>query len=418
MTEDYRLSKVEILIQQKKFAEAEKILSELLGEDPNNILFLSLLAEVNLQQDKFDQADTIIDSAIGLSPDASHVYYIKSRIAIQQDRLNEAEKLLSQAIELDPYDADYFALLANIRLARKQFDEALQIANQALEIDAENLLALNTRSTALNKLNRSDESFQTIEGALREDPTNAYTHTNYGWALLEKGDHKKALEHFKEALTSDPTFHYAQVGMLEALKATNPLYRIFLKYSFWMGNLTAKYQWAVIIGFYVGVRALNSLAKNNETLQPYLVPLIIALALIAFSTWVIAPISNLFLRFNKYGQLLLDKKEKMSSNFVAASLGVCLVGLFLYFVSFNEKMLTIAVFGFAMMLPFGTMFSPSKNKYGLLIYTIVLAVVGLIAIGLTFSTGELFTLMTVVFIFGFVAFQWVANYMLIKEDNL
>lgn len=418
MTEDYRLSKVEILIQQKKFAEAEKILSDLLTEDSNNIYFLSLLAEVNLQQDKFDKAGSIIDNAIGLSPDDSHLFYIKCRISIQQDKLNDAEKNINQAIELDPYYADYFALLANIKLGRKQFEEALETANRALAIDAENLLALNTRSTALNKLNRSDESFETIEGALREDPNNAYTHANYAWGLLEKGNHKKALEHFKEALSNDPTFDYAQSGMLEALKATNPIYRIFLKYSFFMSNLTAKYQWGVVIGFYIGFKALRTIAKNNEALQPYLIPLIVAFALIAFSTWVIAPISNLFLRFNKYGQLLLDKKEKMSSNFVAISLGLFLVGLLLYFLLSDEKMLTIAVYGFAMMLPLGTMFSPSKNKYTLLIYTIALGVVGLMAIGLTFSTGEMFNSMTVVFIWGFVAFQWVANYMLIKEDNL
>ena len=88
----------------------------------------------------------------------------------------------------------------------------------------------------------------------------------------------------------------------------------------------------------------------------------------------------------------------MSSNFVAISLGLFFVGLLLYFILSDEKMLTIAVFGFAMMLPLGTMFSPSKNKYGLLIYTIALAITGLIAIGLTFSTGEMFNLMTVVFI--------------------
>jgi tetratricopeptide (TPR) repeat protein len=417
MTEDNRLSKVEILIQQKKFGEAEKLLSDLLTEDSNNIHFLSLLSEVSLQQNEFDKANSIIENAIGLSPDAPHLFYIKSRVAIQQDNLSEAEKNINQAIELDPYDADYFALLANIKLGRKQFEEALESANRALEIDAENLLALNTRSTALNKLNRREESFETIEGALREDPNNAYTHANYGWGLLEKGDHKKALEHFKEALSNDPTFDYAQSGMLEALKATNPIYRIFLKYSFFMSNLTAKYQWGVLIGFYLGFKALRTVAKNNEALQPYLIPLIVALALIAFSTWVIAPISNLFLRFNKYGQLLLDKKEKMSSNFVAISLGLFFVGLLLYFIMSDEKMLTIAVFGFAMMLPLGTIFSPSKNKYGLLIYTIALAITGLIAIGLTFSTGEMFNLLTVVFIFGFVAFQWVANYMLIKEDN-
>jgi len=418
MMEDHRLSKVEILIQQKNFPEAERVLADLLQEDSSNIHFLALLAEVNLQQGKFDNANSIIGNAIGLSPDSAYLFYIKSRIAFQQEDMGEAERNANQAIELDSYNAGYFAILANIQLARKQFEKALETADRALKIDAENLLALNAKSTALTKLDRREESFQTIEGALREDPNNAYTHANYGWGLLEQGDHKKALVHFKEALANDPTSEYAQAGVLEAVKATNLFYRIFLKYAFFMRNLTAKYQWGVIIGFYVIFRVLRTIARNNETLQPYLIPLIVVLALVAFSTWIIAPISNLFLRFNKYGQLLLDGKEKMSSNFVAISLGVFVIGLILYLAFSDEKMLSIAVFGFAMMLPLGTMFSPSKNKFGLVIYTAALALVGLAAIGLTFSTGELFNSMSVVFFIGFVAFQWVANYMLIKEDNL
>lgn len=417
MTGDNRLSKVDILIQQKKYPEAERILKDLLLTQPHSIHYLTLLAEVNLQQEKFDIAKSIIDQAIGRSPDSPHLFYIKARIAVQQDDYDAAEKNLNNSIELDPYDADYFALLATIKLSRKQFDEALNLANEALQIDAENLLALNTRSTALNKMNKKEESFQTIEGALREDPNNAYTHANYGWGLLENGDHKKALEHFREALKNQPDFAYAQAGMVEAMKAGNPFYRAFLKYSFWMGNLTSKYQWGVIIGLYIGVRILISIAKSNEKLQPFLVPLIIALGILIFSTWVINPISNLFLRFNKFGSLLLNKKEKISSNFVAVSLGVFVIGLISYLALSDERFLSIAVFGFAMMVPLGTMFSPTKYKHSLLIYTVVMAVAGMIAIGLSFYSGELFNIMAVVFVFGFVGFQWVANFLLIKEDN-
>ncbi|TAE17435.1 MAG: tetratricopeptide repeat protein [Bacteroidetes bacterium] len=417
MEQDERLVKVDILIQHKKFADAEKILSSLLSEDANNIYVISLMAEVKLQQDQFEHALQLVDTAIGMAPDAPQLFYIKSRIAIQQDKLLMAESNIHQAIELDPYDDDYFALLANINLARKQFEPALEAANTALEINAENLLALNARSTALNKLNRSQESIETIAGALREDPNNAYTHANYGWGLLERGDYKKALEHFKEALANNPTLEYAQSGMVEALKATNPVYRMFLKYAFFMGNLTAKYQWGVLIGFYIGFKILRTIARNNEALQPYLIPLIILLAIVSFSTWIIGPISNVFLRFNKYGQFLLNKNEKISSNLVAISFAVFVLSLLSYFFTKNEKLLPMVVYGFAMMLPLGTMFSPSKKKHILTIFSGVLAVIGLLAIGITFLKGEVVNIFSGLFIFGFVAFQWVANYQSIKEDN-
>lgn len=417
MSEEFKLSKVEILIQQKRFAEAEGVLMDLLAGDPNNVRFLSLMAEVKLQQDQYEEANSIIGQAIGLAPDSSYLFYIRARIALQQDRPADAEEILQHAIELDPYDADYFALLSHIKTDRKQFEEGLEMADRALEIDAENLMALNARSRALNKLNRSEESFETIEGALREDPNNAFTHANYGWGLLEKGDHKKALEHFKEALSADPNMSYAQSGMMEALKATNPLYRLFLKYAFMMSRLASKYQWGVIIGFYLLVRLLNVLARKNEALEPYLTPVIIALALIAFSTWIIAPISNLFLRFNRYGQVLLDKKEKMSSNFVAGALAVFAVGTVLYVVLHDLRFLSVAIFGFVMMVPFSMMFTPSKYNHAFLIYSIAMGLVGLVAVGMTFSTGYLLHMPAFVFLIGFFLFQWVANFLLIKEDN-
>jgi len=417
MIDDLRISRANILIQQRRYDEAEKVLKESLAQDTNNVQLMSMLAEVYLQQDRYDVALSVVNQAIGMSPDTALLFYMKARIVLQQENYKDAEAFARQAVALEPIDADYHALLANIQLVRKNYAAALEIANKALELDAENLLALNTRSTALLKLDKAEESFSTIEGALREDPNNPYTHANYGWGLLEKGNHKKALEHFKESLKGDPNFEYARAGMLEAIKATNPLYRLFLKYAFFMGNLTAKYQWGVLLGFYFGVRFLKTIARTSDTLRPFLVPVVIFLSLVAFSTWVIGPIADLFLRFNRYGKFLLDEQKKMSSNFVAVSLALSLIGVLLYFALGDQRFLAVAVFGFAMMLPLGTMLSPAKNKYVLVIYAAVLALAGLYAIGLTFSTGELFNFMTPVFILGFVAFQWVANYFLIRDNN-
>lgn len=417
MVEDYKISKVEILIDQKKFDEAERMLRDLLAQEVNNVYYLTLLAEVKLQQGEEATAREIIENAIGIAPDAAHLYYVKSRVLSQLDQFNEAETVIEQAIALDPYDADYYAWFARVKLIRKKYTEALELADKALEIDPENLLGLNTRSTAQLKLNNKAGAFETIEDALRHDPNNPYTHANYGWGLLEKGEHKKAMEHFKEALQHNPNYEYAQAGLLEALKAGNPVYRYFLKYSFFMGNLTAKYQWGVIIGFYVGMKVLRSVAQNNEALQPYLTPLIVLLALVAFSTWVITPISNLFLRFNKYGQLLLEESERKSSNFVAVSMAVFAAGTLAYLLTSEDRYLPIAVLGFAMMVPFSVMLTPTKPKYALIVYTVLLGVMGIGASTISYATGELFNLLTVLFIFGFVAFQFVSNYFIIKQSN-
>lgn len=411
------IQRAEILIQQQRYAEAEKILKDVLSSDPNDVHMLVLLAEVNLQLNRIENAENYIDNAIGISPDSGYLFYIKARIAIQKDKYDEAEKNIQHALELEPDEPDFYAFWASIKQNRKQFEPALDLANRALALDPENILALNVRSTALLKLNKPEEAFKTIEGALREDPNNAYTHANYGWNLLEKGDHKKSLEHFREALTNDPNSAYAKAGMIEALKASNIFYRMFLKYAFWIGNLTEKYQWGVIIGFYAGTRLIRYIATQNEGLQPFLNPIIILLAVIAFSTWVITPVSNLFLRLNKFGKHLLDKKEIMSSNFVGASLLIFLGGVLGYSL-IDDKFLTVAVFGFAMMVPFSSMFAPTKYKYSLLIYTALMGLTGIGAIFLTFTTGVMDNILSTVFVFAFIAFQWAANFLIMKGNNV
>ena len=241
------------------------------------------------------------------------------------------------------------------------------------------------------------------------------THATYGWTLLESGNHKKALEHFREALRLDPNLEFARSGMATALRASNLPYRLFLRYAFWMSNLSSRYQWGFIIGFYLVFRFLRGLAERSEALRPFLYPILILLALVAFSSWIITPLSNLFLRLNPYGKFLLDKDEIRSSNLVGFSLLLGLMGFLLYGI-LDERFLALGVYGLTMMPLLGTMFAPQKGR-GLMIYTIAMGLVGLFGLYQIFSSGELFNLVSTVYIFGFVAYQWIANFLFIKEDN-
>lgn len=78
----------------------------------------------------------------------------------------------------------------------------------------------------------------------------------------------------------------------------------------------------------------------------------------------------------------------------------------------------IVVFGLLMMLPYGFMFSATKYKHALLIYAIIMTVIGIVAILTAFSTVEIFNGLTSLFILGFVAFQWVANFLVIKQSDV
>ncbi len=408
------IERAQILLEQSKFQEAGKILQTALQQDPNSYYAMALLAQVRLQEERLKEAERLINDAISLAPDISGLHYMKGRILIDASRYDEAEQSLNQAINLDPEDPDAYAILSSLRIHQKKFQEALDYADQALEHDPSNLHALNMRSKALLKLNRKEDSLETIKEALQENPNNAFTHANFGWNLLEKGDHKESLTHFREALRLDPNNQYAQSGMVEALSAKYPIYRLFLKYSFWMGNMSSQYQWAFIIGFYFLVKFLGRISASNPSLSPFLTPLVIILALVAFSTWVIKPITNLFLRFNVYGRHLLKKEEKMSSNFVAICLAIFLAGIVSYFVQGQDRWIALAIFGFTMMVPCSVMFRNSKPKKILLLATVALALIGAYTLFLLFTNDPGASFLVSVYLFGFIGFQWGANFFMMN----
>jgi tetratricopeptide (TPR) repeat protein len=289
----------------------------------------------------------------------------------------------------------------------------LNLADEALQLDPENLLALNTRSTALIKLNQKQESFKTIKEALKEDPTNPYTHSNYGWGLLETGYYNKALEHFREALKNDPNHENARAGMVEALKAKYLIYKLFLKYAFWINKLSRRKQWFFIIGLYLLTLYIHALSlKNTDEINIY-TPIYYLFFLLTFSTWVIMPLSNLFLRLNSFGKYLLDEEEKMNSTFVGGCFALFFLGILLYFTTDYEAYLALAGFGFLMTIPFSSIFTKSKYMTEMMIFTFALAFTGFAGASVAFLTGDIFNLPAKLFLAGLFVFQLRRNYLVI-----
>ncbi len=412
-----KIAQVRLLIQQNRFADAEKILASMLAEEPNNVVVLTMYAEVKLENEDFAGALALVDAALAQVPDWANLHFLKARIFGDQDKYAAAENCMSQAITLDPSNADFHAYQAALKLEQKEFQQALEMADRSLQLDAENLLAQNMRSTALLKLGRKDEATAAIEGALHRDPNNAVTHATFGWSALEQGQHIEAMEHFRESLKLDPNSTYAQAGMLQAIKAKYFIYRIYLKYAFWMGNMKGKQRWMVIIGFYVAFRVLQEISKNVEALQPLLVPLLVLLGIVAFSTWIISPLSNLFLRLHPYGQYLLDEEDKLGANYVGVSLGIFLASALLLLLTWDEVWLAPMVYGFVMMLPLSVMLTSKQGRRPILPYAFILGALGLLAIVTAFLSGVLFNTFTLIFFLAFFAFQWLANYLLMRAGG-
>jgi tetratricopeptide (TPR) repeat protein len=409
------LERAQQLIQLKRYAEAEKELKQVLAADPNQAQALALFAICQSEQGNTKEASSLIQQAVAKEPDNDYFLYLYAFFLFREEKYKEAEKLISNAIAFQPHNAEYFGLLALVKMSQREWNAALETANRGLAVDPDNLTCLNARSTSLFKVDKKEEAYITIEKALSKDPENEVTHTNLGWGLLEKGDHRRALEHFREALKIDPDYSFAKAGLVEGLKARYWFYRLFLKYAFWVGNMKAKGQWALILGMYFGVRILRSVANSSPELAVFLTPIIYLYFAFALSTWVITPLSNLFLRLNVYGRYALTEEETESSNFVGISVLIALFGGLMMIFSNDVLYEILLVFGVTMMIPLSSMFNPKKkeSKRILIGYTVALALIGLVVIAGQILETEI-PMLPVIYLFGIVVYQWVANYFIIR----
>ena len=406
-----RYMRAALLYNQRRFADAERELRDLLSSDPDQPDALRLLGETFLALDRVQDARSTAQQVLGLAPYNADVHGLLARIELVDDNPSLAEKHALEAVQQEPGESSHHGTLAFVLLRRNEHQRALEAADRGLAIDPEDLRCLNMRTEALARLGRKEEADAAIHKSLELDPENPYTHSNTGWAVLRRGDHRKAMEHFREALRRDPMNDHAKAGMVEALKARYWIYRLWLRYSFWMSNLKGNVQMFLIFGLYGANVLLRNVVDKNPGLGVVIYPLLIAYALFALSTWLLVPISNLFLRLNKFGRYALDRDETLSSTWTGISLGVSVLAFVGFFFTGLSGLLALGVLGFVMMIPLSSMLGGKKRSRSLLrIGTVFLALIGLASVAITFRTGALTNAASSVFFIGFILYQFGSNF--------
>ena len=405
--EEQRTRRAALFLEYNRPAEAEQELRAHLSQVPYDVHALMLLSHALTVQDKDNDAVEVAKQAVAAAPDLDSAHYHLAKAYLGKRDLEAARKSADQAVALDPNDANNHGLLALILHHGNAHEAALRAAEQGLAIDPEHLGCLNVRSAELTHLKRHEEADSTIDKALELDPENPYTHSNTGWTSLRRGDHAKAMEHFREALRREPGLETARAGMIEALKARYWIYRQWLKYVFWVSNLKEGTQRFFIIGAWLLSRVLRMVAKTVPALGIFVWPLLILYMLFAMSTWVIEPLTNLLLRFNRFGRYVLSRDEKLTSTLTGISLLIALASGAALIITDDERWIAPGLFGLLMMIPLASMLRTERRRKTRVAVAIGLGVIGLMGCAMALGSGNPFNTPMVVFLLGAVLYQWI-----------
>ena len=404
------LDRARLLLAQSRPADAERESMLALAQQPENPQALAFLALSRIEQEKGTEALEASQNAIGLAPEEPFLHYVHAHVLRSIDRIDDAWRAVNEALRLDPADADIFTLLASIELGRNRWPAALEAAEQALALNAEHVGAANLRAMALVRLGRKAEAMQSVDRALDRAPEDAFSHANQGWNCLHRNDPRKAQEHFREALRLNPNLEYAREGMLEALKARNPLYRVMLAYFLWLGRQSARFQWTFIIGLFVGGRVARSLSESQPALNWLWWPLLGLLYAFVYLSWTAQPMFNLLLRFNRFGRHVLSPDQRTGASWFGATLILALVSLVWWLTSKSQVGFYCTIMFAVLSICVAATFSRSGRDRTILgSCTAALAVVAAGATFLTVSNNAAGQVFTISFVLGFIAFQLVAN---------
>lgn len=404
-----QIERVEILLEQDRFQEAEELLDTFQGSYPDSAHIKYLYARCRYRRNDPHSALRLINEAIGLNPNDPYFFCEKSMIHHHLGSSSEAFENISEAIRLAPNIAVFRGLRAGLLYGDNRFREALSDADEGLRCEPEDPICMNIRSLSQIKLNMSDEAADMIRNTLKTHPNDAMSHATTGMLFLQKGNSKEALEWFRESLRIDPTGKFAKLGLLEALKSRFFLYRWFYLFFEWMSRQSGKVQWGVILAIFGLQQILRAVVRSNPDAKSYLMPVIWVLCAFIYLTWVMEPLSNLFLRLNRYGRYTLSKDKIDNSTWTGTLLALGVILLFGLWITGNQFFLFAAIHAMFGVIPVRCIYSFKGGKFSVRVRVLSLLLIALMVL------TTVFPMLIIVEVTAFVGFQFYMNYLSSKS---
>jgi Tfp pilus assembly protein PilF len=316
------LARAQALIEIRRCRLAEEELRRALSDEPENAVLHAYLA-LCLAEDPARAREAMEEAlwATAHDPVLPTGWYVLSLLQSRQGLPLEAEKTARIALGLAPELPPLLLHLAVLMIDRERYRDGLEFAERALAVTPSDSGALMTAGSLRSRMGRHAEAEADFARALALAPDDHAVHGNAGWAALRRGDHAAALRHFRASLQREPGEKSAQRGLLEALRARNPVYRGFLRLAlrlYWMPQFMRWVAVAVAVTLVAYVSTFDLPRELLLTLQA-------AVVATAVFTWTAKPLADLLMLSDPAGRAVLDPAQKVAAVAVAVLLAAAVL---------------------------------------------------------------------------------------------
>jgi tetratricopeptide (TPR) repeat protein len=209
------------LNEQQRFAQADPILRQAVGLDPDSPRLRDEWARALLGSGLTTAAFGQLREFAGTHPDSADAHLLVGKFYFTQNSMKRASEELERAVSLNPSLADGWAYLAGAADVLGDAKRAREAAEKAVALRPERAQYRLTLAGFLAASGNEAAARREYEEAVRLGPKNAAVHREYAQWLLSTGRGgdavRRAEEHAHQAVSLDGTDAAAQIVLGRAL---------------------------------------------------------------------------------------------------------------------------------------------------------------------------------------------------------
>ena len=161
------------------------------------------LAMEHQKAGRLPQAEIILRQILGAEPDNPVVLHLLGVISYQSSKHAAALRLLAKALALRPDYIEAHNNLGNMLRDMGRLEDAIDSFGKALALDPENAVLHYNAGNTLKALRRPEDAVASYRKALAINPDFTEVHTNLGYTLVKLGRSDEALAEFRRVLELD-----------------------------------------------------------------------------------------------------------------------------------------------------------------------------------------------------------------------
>jgi arylsulfatase A-like enzyme/Tfp pilus assembly protein PilF len=194
------MSRIQGLIQNEKFDEAEKVCEELIAQNITETYgqLCHFLVSIAKEKNDYQMAITYLQEIIKLNPDQPSAYIEYGGILLKTGETSQAAAQFLKANELRPDNAVISGNIAKAYYDGGKLNKAIEYCYKALELKPDYLLVRTSLADTLMKNNQLESAVKQYYEVLRLEPDNIEALNTLAWIQATSKD--KDLSNPEEAL--------------------------------------------------------------------------------------------------------------------------------------------------------------------------------------------------------------------------